>query len=156
MRWAVSLAVLLMAVWLLLSGHYTVLITSLGVVSVLCVVWLCWLMDIVDEEAVPVRLLPRAILYIPWITWQVFVANVDVARRVLGGRVSPRVFDAPTSQKTDLGRVLYANSITLTPGTVSVVVNGTTIVVHTIHDEVRNGLLEGDMDRKVTWLEGLS
>ena len=100
MRWVVSLAVLLMAVWLLLSGHYTVLITSLGVVSVLGVVWLCWLMDIVDEEAVPVRLLPRAILYIPWITWQVFLANVDVARRVLSGRVSPRIFDPPTTQKT--------------------------------------------------------
>jgi multicomponent Na+:H+ antiporter subunit E len=157
-RAIVGLAVILMAVWLLLSGHYTPLLIGFGVASVAGVVWLCWLMDIVDDEAVPVRLLPRAVRYIPWITWQVVLANFDVARRILGlgASISPRVFDAPTTQKTDLGRVLYANSITLTPGTVSIRVHGDAITVHAIADEVADGLLEGEMDRRVTWFEGLS
>jgi multicomponent Na+:H+ antiporter subunit E len=50
--------------------------------------------------------------------------------------------------------VLYANSITLTPGTVSIRVHGTKITVHAIADDVADGLLEGEMDRRVTRLEG--
>ncbi len=50
--------------------------------------------------------------------------------------------------------MLYANSITLTPGTVSIRVHGTKITVHAIADEVADDLLEGEMDRRVTRLEG--
>ena len=65
------------------------------------------------------------------------------------------VFDAATTQHSDLGRVIYANSITLTPGTVSIRVHGRAITVHAIAEEVAEGLAEGEMDRRVTWLEGL-
>jgi multicomponent Na+:H+ antiporter subunit E len=157
MRSAVALFVILMAVWLFNSGHYTPLITGFGVASCLLVVFLSWRMGLVDEEGVPVHLLPRALLYIPWIAKEVVLANVDVARRILSfGRpkISPAVFDTPTTQCTDLGRVLYANSITLTPGTVSIWVHGRAITVHAIAEEVADGLAEGEMDRRVTWLEG--
>jgi len=146
-----------MAVWLLNSGHYTLLITSFGVASCLLVVWLSRRMGIVDEEGMPVRLLHRLPIYLPWIAKEVVKSNLDVARRILTlGRpgVSPRLFEAPTTQHSDLGRVLYANSITLTPGTVSIRVHGTKITVHAIADEVADDLLEGEMDRRVTRLEG--
>jgi multicomponent Na+:H+ antiporter subunit E len=71
-------------------------------------------------------------------------------------RVSPRLFDVPTSQKSDLGRVLYANSITLTPGTVSIRVCGNKITVHAIAEDVAEELEKGTMDRMVTRFEGLS
>ena len=146
-----------MAVWLLNSGHYTLLITSFGVASCLLVVWLSRRMGIVDEEGMPVHLLHRLPIYLPWIAKEVVKSNLDVARRILTlGRpdVSPRLFEAPTTQHSDLGRVLYANSITLTPGTVSIRVHGTKITVHAIADEVADDLLEGEMDRRVTRLEG--
>ena len=146
-----------MAVWLLNSGHYTLLITSFGVASCLLVVWLSRRMGIVDEEGMPVHLLHRLPIYLPWIAKEVVKSNLDVARRILAlGRpdVSPRLFEAPTTQHSDLGRVLYANSITLTPGTVSIRVHGTKITVHSIADEVADDLLEGEMDRRVTGLEG--
>ena len=146
-----------MAVWLLNSGHYTLLITSFGVASCLLVVWLSRRMGIVDEEGMPVHLLHRLPMYLPWIAKEVVKSNLDVARRILTpGRpdVSPRLFEAPTTQHSDLGRVLYANSITLTPGTVSIRVHGTKITVHAIADEVADELLEGEMDRRVTRLEG--
>ena len=146
-----------MAVWLLNSGHYTLLITSFGVASCLLVVWLSRRMGIVDEEGMPVHLLHRLPIYLPWIAKEVVKSNLDVARRILAlGRpdVSPRLFEAPTTQHSDLGRVLYANSITLTPGTVSIRVHGTKITGHSIADEVADDLLEGEMDRRVTGLEG--
>jgi len=154
---AAGLLVILLAVWLFNSGHYTKLLVTLGVASCLFVLYLAVRMGVVDDESVPVRLLPRAVVYIPWIAKEVAKANLDVARRILRpGKldVSPRIFEAETSQRTDLGRVLYANSITLTPGTVSIVVHGHAITVHAIAEEVADSLLEGEMDRKVTWFEG--
>jgi multicomponent Na+:H+ antiporter subunit E len=147
-----------MAVWLLNSGHYTPMMISFGVGSCLFVVWLSRRMGIVDDEALPVRLIPRAFLYAPWLAKEVFTANLDVARRVLTpGKldISPTLFHAKTTQASDLGRVLYANSITLTPGTVSVLVHGRSIWVHAIAEEVAEDLMEGEMDRRVTRFEGL-
>jgi multicomponent Na+:H+ antiporter subunit E len=146
-----------MAVWLLNSGHYTPMMIGFGVGSSLFVVWLSRRMGIVDDEAVPVHLIPRAFLYVPWLTKEVFTANLDVARRALApGKldISPVLFHAKTSQASDLGRVIYANSITLTPGTVSVLVHGRSIWVHAIAEEVAEDLMEGEMDRRVTRFEG--
>ena len=94
----------------------------------------------------------------PWFVKEVFASNVDVAKRILAPRryrLSPRLFDAVATQRSDLGRVLFANSITLTPGTVSIWVFRDKIMVHAIADEVADGLLEGEMDRRVSRLEGL-
>ncbi len=153
----VALFVVLMAVWLLNSGHYTPLIIGFGVASSFLVVFLSWRMGIVDREGLPVHLLPRAVLYAPWLFKEIFKANVDVAKRILPlfePNVSPRLFDTGVTQKSDLGRVIYANSITLTPGTVSIGVRGSYITVHAIAEDVADGLQEGEMDRRVTWLEG--
>jgi len=156
MRYALALFFLLIGLWLLASGHYTLQLISFGVVSCAGVVVLCRRMGIVDAEAVPVHLLGRALAYIPWIAWQVLLANVDVALRVLRPRVNitPRLFKVRTSQRTDLGRVLYANSITLTPGTVSIWVMDDEITVHAISAEGAEELLQGEMDRRVTRMEG--
>jgi multicomponent Na+:H+ antiporter subunit E len=155
-RSAAALAVLLLLLWLAASGHYTMMITSFGVASSIGVAFLAWRMRIADKEGVPVHLLPRSLWYIPWIVFEVFKANVDVARRILGPRsaVNPKIIEAPTSQHSDLGRVLYANSITLTPGTVSIQVHGDRITVHAIAAEVADGLLEGTMDQQVSRFEG--
>jgi multicomponent Na+:H+ antiporter subunit E len=153
----IALFVVLMAVWLLNSGHYTPLMVGFGVASCLFVVFLSWRMGIVDREGLPVRLVPRALVYGPWLFKEIFKANVDVAKRTLTPYepdISPRLFDTGVTQKSDLGRVIYANSITLTPGTVSIGVKGSYITVHAIAEDVADGLQEGEMDRRVTWLEG--
>jgi multicomponent Na+:H+ antiporter subunit E len=156
-RSAVALFVLLSGIWLLASGHYTPLFYGFGLGSVLLVVFLCRRMGLVDAEAVPVHLVARGLVYVPWIAWEVAKSNVDVARRVLSPRsaLSPEVFVLNPTQKTDLGRVLYANSITLTPGTVSIEAEDGTITVHAIAGEVADSLREGTMDRRVARLEGL-
>ncbi|MDP6037346.1 MAG: Na+/H+ antiporter subunit E, partial [Candidatus Latescibacteria bacterium] len=67
--------------------------------------------------------------------------------------ISPRVVRVVATQKTDLCRVIYANSITLTPGTVSLVLDGEEIVVHALTKEAADDVESGDMDRRVTGLE---
>jgi multicomponent Na+:H+ antiporter subunit E len=160
MRSAIALFFILLGLWLLLSGHYTPLLISFGIASCLLVTLLAVRMRVADPEGVPVRLLPRLTFYLPWIVKEVFLSNVDVARRALTParkpKLSPRLLDVETSQKSDLGRVLYANSITLTPGTVSIRVYGTKITVHAIAEDVAEGLEKGGMDRMVTRFEGLS
>ena len=131
MRYALVLAVVLSVVWLLLSGHTEPLLLSLGAVSVLAAVGLARRMGLLDAEAVPFKVTLRALLYLPWLLWQIVKSNLDVARRILDPRlpIAPRVIRVRASQKTDLGRVVYANSITLTPGTVTVDCEGEILTV---------------------------
>ncbi len=156
MKSALALFVLLLGIWLLASGHYTPMLVTLGVLSCLLVVWLGVRMGIVDAESMPVHLTLRGLAYVPWLVVEVAKANVDVARRVLAPELplSPELFEVEASQKTDLGQVFYANSITLTPGTVSIIVGDGKITVHAIAHEVADGLREGRMDRRVARVEG--
>jgi multicomponent Na+:H+ antiporter subunit E len=158
---SVGLAVLLAVWWLANSGHYSLdphhrLIAYFGVGSCLFVLYLARRMGIVDLEAVPVHLVFRGLAYVPWIAKEVVLSNIDVAKRILspGMPVAPEIVHVVPSQKTDLGRVLYANSITLTPGTVTLWVDPHELVVHSIAREPAASLEEGAMDRRVTRLEG--
>lgn len=149
------LFVVLAVFWLLWSGHYTGLLLSLGLVSCLGVAWLCRSMGIVDNEAFPVQLAPRLLRYLPWLAWQILLANLEVIRRIL----RPRPADRPESvvvrggQRTDLGRAIYANSITLTPGTITVDVTGDVFTVHALTPKSADGVYDGVMDGKVERLE---
>jgi len=111
---------------------------------------------IVDEEGTPLGLPLRALRYLPWLMWQIVKANVDVARCILDPHlpIRPTVIRVKAGQRRDLGRVIYANSITLTPGTVSIDLEGDEIHVHALTREAAEGLRSGVMDRKVTELEG--
>lgn len=153
---ATSLSAVLFGVWLLLSGHYTPLLLGLGGVSTLLVVAISLRMDVVDHEGHPLHLGLRILWYWPWLMVQVLRANVDVARRVLSPSlpISPRMFKVRATQRTDLGRVIYANSITLTPGTVSVELEDSVILVHALTAEAAEDLREGTMNRLVVGVEG--
>ncbi|MFH0944851.1 MAG: Na+/H+ antiporter subunit E [Planctomycetota bacterium] len=155
MRIPLALLLFLVGVWLLWSGYFVPLIISFGVGSALLVVWLCGRLKISDQEGAPLHLLPRLVLYIPWLLLEIVKANLDVTKRILHPKlpISPTLFEAPSTQKTDLGRVVFANSITLTPGTVSYGVEEGRILVHAIAEEVKQGLLDGGMDRRVTEVE---
>lgn len=155
------MGIVLFGIWLLWSGHYSfdhTLVFVLGVVSCVAVVAIAVRMGIADEEGHPLHLIGRALIYGLWLLWAIFKANIDVTLRVLHPRlpISPTLVQVRTSQKSDLGRVIYANSITLTPGTVSVETEADTITVHAIARDVAEDLETGEMDRRVTSVEGLS
>ena len=157
-RRTLSLFVLLFLTWLLLSGIYTGLLLGFGVLSCLLVVAVCHRMRIVDPEGHPNHLIPGLLRYIPWLLWAIVKANIDVARRIVHPRLpmSPRVIQVAASQKTHLGQVIYANSITLTPGTVAVETDEGTIDVHALTREAAEDVRSGVMDGRVTDMEGES
>lgn len=157
MKAGLNLFVVLFGMWLVWSGHYTPLLIGFGVASCAGVVLLCQRMGIVDREGLPLDLTWRTLAYVPWLTVQVIKSNVDLARRVLSRKmhISPQIVELEASQKTDLGRVTFANSITLTPSTVTLdATSDGRLVVHAVAREVAEELRRGEMDRRATRVEG--
>ncbi|HPE58977.1 MAG TPA: Na+/H+ antiporter subunit E [Thiolinea sp.] len=143
--------------WLLLSGYWdNGLLLILGVLSVLLVVYLAWRVD----RYYPLHSLghPHTLLRLPfywlWLFVEVAKSNIDVAKRIWFPRrypISPVLEQVPMTQTTRLGRTIYANSITLTPGTISVrILPDSKLLVHALTHQGMDALKAGDMDRRVT------
>ncbi len=157
MKYTLALFVALAVVWMLWSGHTEPFMLGLGVISCLAVVLLCARMGILDAETVPLGLGWRPFTqYLPWLIKEVAKANVDVSLRILHRKmpIQPTMTDVYPTQRTELGRVILANSITLTPGTVSVDMQDRCIRVHALTAAGAQEDAAGDMDRRVTRLEG--
>ena len=159
-RRTLSLFVLLFLTWLLLSGIYTDLL-FLGFGAALVPVGRRRLPPHERSsipKGTPIHLIPGLLRYIPWLLWAIVKANIDVARRIVHPRLpmAPRVIRVEASQKTHLGQVIYANSITLTPGTVAVETDEGTIDVHALTREAAEDVRSGAMDSRVTDMEGES
>jgi len=139
------------AVWLLLSGHYTALILSFGAVSSLIVVWFMWRMDRVDEDLGVPPMRPRVLYYLLWLMWQVVLSNIDLVRRIW----DPNLPIRPTWQRLDtkvtssLAKTLYANSITLTPGTLTTNVREDHFMVHSLSPDAIEDLRKGGMEEQI-------
>ncbi len=153
---AVSLGLACCASWLLWSNHYTLLLLACGAGSCLLVVLIVRRMELLDEEVVPLHLTPRLLLYLPWLIRALLRSNIDVALRILrpGPPVAPRMLRVRPGQRTSLGRAIYANSITLTPGTLTCDADGEEFTVHALTREAAEELEAGRMDRRVRSLEG--
>ena len=155
MKRSLALFVTLMAVWLLLSGHFNATLITYGVLSCAGVVALMAHLEILDHEALPAHLGFRLFLYIPWLLKEVVLSNFAVAKVILtpGLPIHPRILRIKASQKTQVGQVMYANSITLTPGTVTLDVRNGYFIVHALTLDSAEGLLSGEMDRRAAHLE---
>lgn len=153
---AISLGLLLYGTWLLLSGHYNPLLLGLGAASCVAVVAMCWRMDAIDREGHTIHLTWKAPWYWSWLAWEIVKANFDVTRRILSPSlpIDPRVVEVPATQSDELGQVVYASWITLTPGTVSMVVVPGRIVIHALSAEGAQDLQTGRMGRKVCRMMG--
>ncbi|MGE0746676.1 MAG: Na+/H+ antiporter subunit E [Rhodospirillales bacterium] len=153
---AASATVILFIFWLLLSGHYIPFLIGAGLLSSVLVVLACRRMGVMDDEGHPIHLTTRALTYWPWLLWEIAKAAWDVTKIVWHPRlpISPTLIRVTASQRTAVGIATYANSITLTPGTISVEVEGNEILVHAVTEAGAEGTAAGDMDRRVTRFEG--
>ena len=151
------LALILACAWVLLSGILSPLLLGFGLASSLAVAWLAARADRRDREPVPFALrLVRLARYLLWLAWEIVKANVDVSRRILspGLPIAPAVRWLPAGQRSELGRVVYADSITLTPGTLSIDLRDGWVEVHALNEESLDALAGGlDMDDRVSRLE---
>ena len=136
--------------WWLLSGRADWLLLSLGLGSAAFSVYLARRMMFYDRESHPFVMSRKLLRYWLWLIGAIVKANWDVARRILSAPldISPTWVRLYTSKKTDVGMVVLANSITLTPGTVSLDVEEGAITVHALTQEAAESLQTGDMDRR--------
>lgn len=149
---------LLFSVWLLWSGHTEPFLLALGVLSCALVTWLSVKMRVVDRESFPYHLAPRLLLYIPWVLWQVVKTNIDVAKIILDPKlpIYSHLIFLEVKQKTEFGRVIHANTITITPGTVTLDVRDGYFVVQALTREAAAADGASDLDDRVARLEGPS
>ena len=148
----ISYAAFLFVVWLLLSGHLEPLMLGLGLASVLLTVILIRRMTLIDHESYPLHLSSKLPAFFVFIFREIVKANIDVIKRIMTFKrtsISPQLIEVQAPLKTDLGRVIYANSITLTPGTVSVELSNEKILVHALTKEAADDLSSGEMAKSI-------
>lgn len=151
-----SAFVALFVFWILLSGFFTPFLLAAGVGSAIAVLWLASRMALIDQEGHPIHLGARALVYWVWLlkeivksAWQVTLIVLHPALPISATMVRFR----PT-QKTPVGLVIHANSITLTPGTITVEASADEFLVHALTRAGAEGAASGDMDARVTACEG--
>ncbi len=149
---SIILAVGLGVLWLLLSGYFTkALLLAFGVISVALSVWLARRAGVIDEEGVPGGLMPRIFGYWIWLSAEIGKSNIAVARQALAvePKLSPKLFTVPIAPKSQAGIATFANSITLTPGTVSVDLETDHILVHALTEDLADEAAIADMGERV-------
>ena len=153
MGYFLGLIDVLIALWTGLSGEYTLtkpLIATLGAISILLSALLAYRFDIVDREGSPyARLLPL-LAYWAWLVIEIFKANWVVIKACLRSTldINPALVKVKTGCESDLARTVFANSITLTPGSVSVEVEGNKILVHALYEDSAGPGAFDEMDRR--------
>ncbi|MBF0589621.1 MAG: Na+/H+ antiporter subunit E [Magnetococcales bacterium] len=150
-RYYAYILLILGVFWLLLSGHYTPLLLSLGGGSVAVVVWFMWRIDRIDGEPFVIHVTLRVIGYSFWLFKEVVKANIDVASRIWDPNMplAPVWVRLDTTVSTPLEKTTYANSITLTPGTLTTDVEDDHFMVHSLSEEGIEDLRRGEMERRV-------
>ena len=149
---AIGFISLLCIFWILLSGHFSPLMLGLGLLSVALTFFLAKRMNIINHESYSLHLFSQLPSFFIYIIKKIIIANIEVVKCILkfkGKSISPQLIEIPTPQKSDLGRVIYANSITLTPGTVSIALSEDKLIVHALTKETAKDLAEGNMAKKI-------
>ena len=150
------LGVVLSAVWLGWSGYFDQpFLLLLVLFSVAVTVALAMRMRIVDDEGTPIGFGLRPLSFAVWLCKEIVKSNMVVTRIILNPAlpIKPQLVRVKANQRTVLGRVILANSITLTPGTVSIDMQQDQIWVHSLSAEGAAEDASGDMDRRICALE---
>lgn len=152
MKHTISLALLLAILWWVLSGYAKPLLLAFGVVSIALTLWLSRRMDVIDRESHPIHLSLALLRFWLRLTVEIIKSNLQVIGAILKpGRaaIQPHFLTVRMQQRSALGRVILANAITLTPGTVSVDLRGDELLVHALTQGSGQGVRDGDLDRLV-------
>ena len=137
-----------------MSGHYSILIITLGIISCAFCVYVAKRGNLIDDEGLPIFFIPRLSNYLIWLFKEILKSNLNTAKVIINGKVETETFTVKASQVTDVAKVTYANSITLTPGTVTTKMQKDVFEVHALNSDFGNDVRTNEMDKKVTWLEG--
>ncbi len=147
----IATSIIVFAFWILLSAHFDRFHVGAGVICALIVAYASHDLLFTGTGNHTLTKTVRFIAYLPWLIYQIVLANIDVAKRALSPRmpIDPRVVTFKTMLKSDVARTALANSITLTPGTVTIDIVDDVFYVHAIAKEPADDLLKGAMERRI-------
>ncbi len=148
------LAAALAMAWLFWSGLFKPLLIGFGIFSCLLTLYLAARMDYFNNETFALHFGVRLIKYWIWLAMEIVKSSLNVARIVLDPKlpISPKVVDIRPTAEHPTFQVIFANSITLTPGTISIDVYNGIIKVHALTEAGADDLVAGEMDRRVAAL----
>ena len=149
-------SIFMVALWLMLSGIYKPMLIGFGIVSVALVMVIVRRMDQVDGDHVRISIKPiQFFFYVLWLFLEIAKSNWRVTKIVLARTMPIRqnLFEVPYSQTSDLGQVIFANSITLTPGTLTIETETGDFLIHALSYDPTDMDALADMDRRVTGIE---
>ena len=147
----------LFALWLLLSGQFDLFHLFFGILCAALVAYLSHDLLLPNYElSGSIGVLVRFFRYLPWLFYQIILANLHVAKLVLHPRmpITPRIVELRTGLKNELALTTLATSITLTPGTITADVREGSLCVHAITQKVADDLLGGEMENRVAVIYG--
>ena len=150
------MALALFALWMLLEGRWTVEIVLTGIVLSTLIYLFCWkFLDYSPRrEWAVIRRIPRAVGYLFWLIGQIFVSGFMTISRIWSGReVRPHLVSFRTALRSDAAKVLLSQSITLTPGTLTVDQRDGRFLVHALDDAFTEGLRDSEMEKRIAKLE---
>ena len=150
------MAVVLGAAWLLWSGLFKPLLLALGAFSVLLVLWIAHRMHLFDNDTFAPRFLLRLVRFWGWLGKEIVRSSLEVTRAVLSPSlpISPTVAEFESSSADPVDRAILGNSITLTPGTLTLSIDDRRFIVHALNEEGAKDIIGGEMDRRVSELRG--
>ncbi|MFQ5849335.1 MAG: Na+/H+ antiporter subunit E [Candidatus Binatia bacterium] len=143
---------ILLALWLVLSGHFDLFHVSLGVICTALVAFLNHDLLFPDLKwGRSIAVFFRFLGYIPWLFYQIILANLHVAKMVLHPRmpIDPRIIQFDTKLERNLSMTTLGNSITLTPGTITVDIRDGRYFIHALTEKAADDLLSGEMENRV-------
>jgi len=156
----VHVFVMLMAIWVILSGNLDMAHLGMGVISCLFVTIIAGDLMFLEEKKSTAKRLKQTVallFYIPWLIWEIVLANIHVLRLAVfpGGisLVQPRIVRYKTYLKSQSSRFIFANSITLTPGTVTLKMEDDILYVHAISEDAA-GSIGGTMEERIAKIYG--
>ncbi len=145
-------AVILFGFWVLLSGKFDIFHLTLGAICCILVAYLYHDLLFANVRVGDMRVVAwRFITYIPWLLYQILMSNLHVASLVLRPKmpIDPQVLTFKTKLETDISCVTLANSITLTPGTITMDIRDDVFYVHALSKKVADDLKAGEMEDRV-------
>lgn len=150
---------ILFGVWCIFSGMFDVFHLTLGVISCLIITLISGDLFFSSEKITMSHIKDglRFIKYLPWLIYQIIISNIHVAYLVLHPKmpIEPFVIKYNAKLKKDISKVVFANSIILTPGTITMDINKDNVfVVHCISRKAADDLLTGEMEKKVAKVFG--
>ncbi len=149
------IAIILFVLWLLLSGHFEPLLLSLGLISCIFVAWLTIKLNLLSPDSHALWFNLKLPTFLPWFFLEIVKSNLEVSWRILHPKlpISPTISSVPITKHNNIGKAVYANCITLTPGTYSLDINPDFIEVHSLTKNLAEGLDQDNMGKRILALQ---